>query len=56
MSNIEKILKAAEARGGQMAALARNYRNAKSSAHRQKIMDTIMANATPQMWVVRYGK
>lgn len=56
MSKIERIIQLAKARGGQMAALARNYQSAKSSAHRQKILDTIMANATPQMWLTWYGK
>jgi len=56
MSKIEQILQLAEARGGQMKRLVENYRAAKSSAHRQKILDTIMASATPQMWVVWYQK
>lgn len=56
MSKIERIIQLAKAQGGQMAALARNYQSAKSSAHRQKILDAILANATSQMWLAWYSK
>lgn len=50
----EEILQMCEAKGAQWAALARNYRAAKSNAHRQKIADAILGNATPTMWLAKY--
>lgn len=50
----EEILQMCESKGAQWAALARNYRAAKSNAHRQKIADTIMQNATGEMWISYY--
>lgn len=50
----EKVLALAEARGGQAARMAANYRAAKSSAHRHKIGDALMANASGEMWLTYY--
>lgn len=50
----ESVLDLEFARGGVSKRLAENYRAAKSRAHRQKIGDAIMQNATPQMWVAYY--
>lgn len=50
----EEVLQICEARGGQWAAMARNYRAAKSDAHRALIARHLMANAPTSAWVVHY--
>lgn len=50
----EKVLALAEARGGQAARMVKNYRAAQSSAHRHKIGDALMQNASGDMWLAHY--
>lgn len=50
----EKVLALAESRGGQWARLVANYRAAQSSAHRHKIGDALMSNASGDMWLAYY--
>lgn len=47
----EEVLVLAEARGAQSARLVKNYRAARSSAHRHKIGEALMQNASPDMWL-----
>ena len=49
-----RVLELAEARGGQWARLVANYRAAKSGAHRHKIGDALMQNASGAMWLAYY--
>lgn len=51
----ERVLALADAAGGQLAALARNYRAARGEAHRQKVGETLMAAATGPMWLAYYA-
>lgn len=48
----EEVLQICEAQGGALAAMARNYRAAKSDAQRALIAQHLMANAPTSAWVV----
>lgn len=50
----EEVLQICEAQGGALAAMTRNYRAAKSDAHRAYIAQHLMANAPTSAWVVHY--
>lgn len=50
----EQILQVCEAQGGALAAMARNYRAAKSDTHRAYIAQHLMANAPTSAWLVHY--
>ena len=50
----EQFLRICEAKGGQWAAMVRNYRAAKSNAHRALIAQHLMVNAPTSAWLVHY--
>lgn len=50
----EEVLQICEARGGQWAAMARNYRAARCDAHRALIAQHLMANAPTSAWLAHY--
>ena len=50
----EQVLQICEAKGGALAAMVRNYRAAKSDAHRALIAQHLMANAPTSAWLVHY--
>ncbi len=50
----EQVLQICEAKGGQWAAMARNYRAARGDAHRKLIAQHLMANAATSAWLVHY--
>lgn len=50
----EKVLDLCEQHGGQLAAMARNYRAARSDAHRQAIENQLLPNLTGPMWLTYY--
>ena len=50
----EEVLQICEAKGGQWAAMVRNYRAAKCDAHRALIAQHLMANAPTSAWLAHY--
>ena len=50
----EQVLQICEAKGGQWAAMVRNYRAAKSDVHRAYIAQHLMANAPTLAWLAYY--
>lgn len=50
----EEVLRICEAQGGALAAMAGNYRAAKSDTHRAYIARHLMANAPTSAWLVYY--
>jgi len=50
----QKTLEICKAKGGQLAAMARNYEAAKSATHRQVIENAIRQNMPSSAWIAQY--
>lgn len=50
----QKTLEICESKGGQLAAMARNYRAAKSAAHKKLIENAIRQNMPISAWIAQY--